>query len=447
MYADLRAFLEALRCRGDLIEIAEEVDPKFEIAAALASLDRRQGPVPLFTKVRGSAHAVTGNILATRARLALALGCGEGEIEETYLERVHERREPRLVREAPCQEVALEGGQDVLASIPVLTHHEEDAGAYFTSAVTIARHPDTGARAIGIHRIQVKRGNHLGIYLQNPPISTLFALVEGRDQALEVAVVVGLDPITYFASVTWDPALTDKFAIAGGLAGEPIELVRCVSKDLEAPASAEFVLEGRVLPHVRETEGPFGETSNYYITSDNPVIDVDVITHRRAPIYQGLVASGQEAHVLNISGQAENIRVLRDTFPEVRKVSFKGRGLVVVQLAKRRQTKARAIFDYLLLNNRSLKTAILVDEDIDPFVFADVEWALGTRFQPSRDLYVRENVEGWGIDPSAGEDKRTSKLGIDATAPLEGRERFRRIEVPRAAAEAMEKLLAKHLKG
>ena len=445
MYPDLRAFLDALRARQDLVEIGDEVDPSFQIAAALNLLDKQSGPAPLFTKVRGYDHAVTGNILATRARLALALECDEADIEETYLARVRTRHEPRIVAEAPCQEIVHDGGPDVMATIPVLIHHEEDAGAYFTSAVTIAHHPDTGARAIGIHRIQVKHGNRLGIYLQNPPLSTLYALVEERGQPLDVAIVVGMDPLTYFASVTWDPELTDKFAIAGGLAQQPIDLVPCVSKDLQAPASAEFVLEGRVLPHVREKEGPFGETSNYYITADNPVIDIDVITHRRQPIYQGLIASGQEAHILNVSGQAENIRAMREQFPEVGKVSFRGRYVVVVQVAKRRETKTEAIFDYLLVNNRSLKMAILVDGDIDPFVFADVEWALGTRFQPSRDLYVKTNIEGWGIDPSADDDKRTSKIGLDATAPLDGGERFRRIEVPPAAAQAMQTLLASHL--
>lgn len=444
MYQDLREFLDALRQRHDLLTIDDELDPKFEIGAALKYLDKAGGAAPVFTNVRGYSSAVTGNILGSRARLALALGCPEADIEETYLARHARRLEPRIVGEAPCQEVVHRDGPGVLGVIPVLTHHEEDAGPYFTCAVTIAHHPDTGERAVGIHRIQVKEGNRLGIYLQNPPVSTLYRIAEERNQALDVAIVVGMDPVSYFASVTWDPDLKDKFAVAGGLAGEAIALVKCISNNVEVPACAEYVLEGRVLPHVREKEGPFGETSHYYFTDDNPVVEVDVIAHRREPIYQGLIASGQEAHILNVSGQAENIRVLREQFPEVRKVSFKGRGLVVVQIAKNRQTNPEAIFDYVLVNSRALKTAILVDEDVDPFDFADVEWALGTRFQPSADLFIMEHIEGWGIDPSAADDKRTSKLGIDATAPVEGRERFARIDVPRTAYDRVQSLLAKY---
>lgn len=445
MFEDLRSFIAELKDKGDLLEVEDEVSTVFEIPAALKYLDRIDGPAALFKKVKGYGVRVAGNILCTRKRLALALNCREGQIEDEYVERRKKPIKPVIVKSGPAKEVILRDDIDVLKMVPVLTHHEKDAGPYFTSALLLAKDPNTGIRGMGIHRIQVKGPRRLGLYLHNPPVSTFFQKAEAMGRPLEIAILVGPDPYTYFSSVAWAPEGIDKFEIAGSLGRGPIKLVGCETVDLEVPSACEFVLEGRILPGQRDTEGPFGESSGYYLTYDNPVAEIDLISCRKEPIYQALMVYTREGDVLTISAQAENIKALRDAIPAVRKACFRGRGIGIIQIKKSTEDEPSKVMDYIFANNRSLKVVIVVDDDIDPFDQSEVEWALTTRFQPDEDVIIKSNIEGWGIDPSARNSKYTSKMGMDATKPLGQQEKFEKIDVPRPAADKMKSLIDKAL--
>jgi 2,5-furandicarboxylate decarboxylase 1 len=340
--------------------------------------------------------------------------------------------------------------------MPVLTHQERDAGPYFTTGVVIAKDPETGIRGMGIHRIQVKGPRTLGILLNNPPVAAFLEKAEKRGDPLEIAIALGLDPVTFFSSIIWAPQGIDKFDIAGGLLERPVPLVRCESVDLEVPARAEFVLEGRVLPGRREPEGPLGESTGYYFTFNNPVIEVQAVTHRNDPVYHALMPfAGEEEVLINFSWQMENRLSFLEAIPGLKDISLKHLGLITVaQVAKRQEGDGRRVIEALFDAGIPNKIVIAVDEDVNIADMGDVWWAMATRFQPARDVIIKEGLRGLRIDPSATEQAGgasgsgrpevvSSKIGLDATKPLDQWKKFDRIGVPPKVRERVAALLAK----
>ncbi|MEE9611694.1 MAG: UbiD family decarboxylase, partial [Desulfatiglandales bacterium] len=303
-------------------------------------------------------------------------------------------------------------------------------------------------RSMGIHRIQIKGKNKLGILLASPPLSHFFTRSEEKGKPMEVAIVVGMDPITFFSSVIWAPGGIDKFELAGGLKGEAIELIRCESVDLEVPAQAEFVLEGKVLPHHREQEGPFGESSGVYLAYDNPVIDIEVITHRKNPIYQGLMPFTKEESVLmGVSWEAEHLKSIQQVFPQVEKAHINPMdfGQIIVQINKKSEEDPKQVIDYVLDLNPYTKSAVIIDTDVDLYNPKEVAWALSSRFQPDKDIVIKREVPGSVIDPSASEKSLTSKIGFDATRPSGRKEKFEKIALPEEVWSKISKILGGYL--
>jgi 2,5-furandicarboxylate decarboxylase 1 len=198
-----------------------------------------------------------------------------------------------------------------------------------------------------------------------------------------------------------------------------------------------------VSPDRREPEGPFGESSGYYFTFESPVATVRAITHRAQPLYHAFAPFSREvSELVGFSMELRNLPEIQAEFPSVRRLRYKHQGTVgIVQLAKSRDDEALAVLRRFLETGRGLKLAIAVDEDVDPEDDWLVEWAVGTRAQPDRGLVVLENQPPWSIDPISQETGRRSKLGIDATLPLEGRERFRALNVPAEVRQRLEPLL------
>ena len=154
---------------------------------------------------------------------------------------------------------------------------------------------------MGIHRLQVLGMNRLTILLLSPPIPQYYRAMEEKNKPLEVAIALGLDPVFMFSAVAWMPTGT-KFDLVGSLYGEPAEMIKGETVDLNVPAFAEIVLEGKILPHLREKDGPFGETSGYYVPYESPVIEIDTVTHRKDPYFQALHPWTHEAFILMVSG-------------------------------------------------------------------------------------------------------------------------------------------------
>jgi 2,5-furandicarboxylate decarboxylase 1 len=440
----LSSLISGLEEAGEIIKIQEELSPAFEIGAALRYLDRHNDKAILFNRVRGYTIPIVGNLFQSYRGIATALGIKDSQkVMDEYWKRSSARIKPVIRESGPVKEVILKRDIDILKVMPVLTHHEKDAGPYFSSAITIARDPQTGIRGMGIHRIQVKGKSKIGIFLGTPPLSRFLSLSDAKGKPMEIAIVIGVDPLTFLASITYAPEGIDKFDLAGGLRGKPVELVKGETVDIEVPRYAEFVMEGEILPGVRETEGPFGESGGAYLTVQNPVAHIHCIYHKKQPIYHALMPFNKENGIItNLVWEATQLDSLQRSLPAVKKVHLWGSvgEIAVVQIEKNGDDDGRKIINELFKLLARAKGIIVVDTDIDIQDPYEVEWAVFTRFQVDRDLLTISGVPGSVLDPSA-DGGLTSKWGLDATKPLKEAGKYERIAPPTWAMEKVKTLL------
>ncbi|WP_041657882.1 UbiD family decarboxylase [Azoarcus sp. KH32C] len=442
-YPDLRSFLDDLG--DDLLHVREAFDPKFEIAAVLRSLPA-DAPAALFENVRGYPGArVAGNLFGGRRRVARAFGTTEDRLAQTWLDNKQRAIAPVSAKSAPVQEVVHRAPDELLSLLPVLTHHEKDGAPFITTGVVLCTDPATGRRGMGIHRMMIKGGNRLGILLANPPLSQFHANAEAKGEALDVAIALGLEPATLLASVVRSgPLGPDKMAVAGGLRGDPVELVRALTVDVEVPARAEIVIEGRILPGLREPEGPFGENTGYYFSNVSPVVEVTAVTHRDNFIYPGLCPwSGDVDTLLSLAAGTELLGQLQTMVAGVVDLDLTGgtagfSAAIAVKGCPRHEVR-RLIMLALNLDKR-LKTVTVVDDDVNIRDPREVAWTMATRYLPERDTVIIGGAEGYVIDPSSAGTSAGSKAGFVATRGA-GPE-FDRITLPAAALAKAQALLA-----
>lgn len=446
-YRDLRDFLQALEEEGELLKIKEELNARFELSAILKLIN--DGKAVQFDNITGyPGKKAIGNILGTRRRIAMFLGVAEETLTQSFMERKGQQIAPRVVAEAPVQEVIIKDNIDLVSLLPALTYHEKDISPYLTSALTIARDPETGVQNMGLHRIQLKGGNRLGTLLANPPVATFWQRAEQAGQGLEVAIGIGVDPAMILGAMTKATAEgPDKIAVAGGLKGEAIELVPAESVNLLVPARAEVILEGRVIPKYREQEGPFGESTGHYFQFENPVIEIHTVTHRRDFLYQFIQVWGAEPDViLSLGVSSDNLSSLKRMVPIIKDINFSPGTCMfnaVASVKGATPAEVRRLMALILSMDQRIKQIIIVDDDVNIFDMREVQWALATRFQADRDMLLLTGLKGYVIDPSVGADGFTAKIGLDATKKGEDLSRFEKITIPaESVARAREALKA-----
>jgi 2,5-furandicarboxylate decarboxylase 1 len=260
-----------------------------------------------------------------------------------------------------------------------------------------------------------------------------------------VAIVIGVDPLTLLASQAISPIDHDELEIAGTLHGAPLPVVKCLTSDVRVPAHAEIVIEGRILPGVREPEGPFGEFPKYYSAREaREVIEIDRVTHRSDPIFHTIIPAEMEHLLLGaIPREATILSHLQRTFPGVTDVHLALGGVcryhLHVKLKKRREGEPKNVILGAFGAHYDIKQVVVVDEDVDVHDPAEVEWAVATRFQADRDLVVVSGAQGSILDPSTtvyappGLENQgiSAKMGLDATKPVayEGHV-FTRVRIP-----------------
>lgn len=326
------------------------------------------------------------------------------------------------------------GDEVNLLQFPIPIWNEKDGGPFITAASVLAKDPDTGARNAGRYRVHVHDEKSTGIYAAAVrQITQWCKKVHARGQSLPVAIVLGPDPAVSLAAIVAFPPGVDELAMAGAIRGEPVDVVPCETVPLEVPATSEIVIEGEIRPGDLKPEGPFGEFPGYYgEVLDRPVIRVKAITHRNAPIFEasceGKPPSGSSTTQL-VPHEAEIMG--RVTALGLKKIKFcvgSAMFMAIAALDKQYAGHERAIAMAILStpSGRFIKTLILVDDDIDPENWTQVEWALGTRFQPRQDVVILDDLPGIFLDPSLlPEEKelwplggRTSKIILDATKPI-----------------------------
>lgn len=395
------------------VTITEEVSTEYEIARIL---HENPANTVFFESAAGYPDfAVAGNLTPTRERVCEAIGTTPDEYI-SYVARAIDN---------PIEPVLVDGEERIetkIKNIPLLKFFEKDAGRYISSGIVAANDPEQG-RNVSIHRmlllddstftLRIVERRHLDNYVQR---------ARERAEPLDVAVAIGVHPAVLFASAYCVPGGYDEFKLASALLGKPLELVKC-ENGIEVPATSEVVIEGTIHPDELTDEGPFADvTGTYDIVRKQPIFKVSRVTTRENPIYHALLPSGGEHRMLMGMPREPGIYSSVNKVVKAKNACLTDGGCNwlhgVVSIEKASQDDGRKAIDAAFEGHPSMKHVVIVDDDIDIFNAADVEYAIATRFQASVDAVMTEGAKGSSLDPSAGEGAVTTRVGIDATKPI-----------------------------
>jgi UbiD family decarboxylase len=411
-----RRFIEMAADSGDLITIDKPVATDFEVANVAHALEGR--PV-LFTHVRDyPGWRILSGACADRRFFSMALNIPVLELTNHLTQAIQNPSPPPVVEAGPCQEIVVE---DVdLNGLPILLHLPEDGGHYVASNVVIIEDPDLG-RNMCYHRLlRLDERRFAARIVEN---RGTYNALQKTDGDLPVAICIGVSLATHLAASISPPPGVDELSVAH--AQSPTPLVKCLTNDLCVPADAEIVLEGRITQQLI-AEGPFMDlTETMDITRLQPVIEIDLLTHRRDPIYHALLPGGLEHKLLMGMPKEPTILAAVNQVTRCTGVVITPGGTswlhAVVQIDKQGPDDGRLAIEAAFKGHGSLKHVWIVDTDVDIYDPAQVEWAVATRFQADRDLYVYTNQPGSSLDPSGdhapGRKSLTAKIGLDCTIP------------------------------
>jgi 2,5-furandicarboxylate decarboxylase 1 len=431
-----RAALARMAENGRLQAYTAPVDPRLEVSGIMKKLDG--GPALLFPQVNGHDVPVVGNLLSCQANCEAAFGTDFRGIREFIGRALGAPKPPVLVDKAPVQQHVHTSGIDLGRMLPALMHTAADAGRYITAGIVIVRDPDTGTYNASYHRLMICGTDRAAIKLDfGRHLRLAHDRARQKGEALPAVICIGADLALHYTAATMGsqmPENADELAVAGGLCGRPLPVVKAVTQDLLVPAESEFVLEGRLLTDETVNEGPFGEFVGYLAPADQaPVFEVTALTHRDKPIYHAINGYGRETVVLRkYVLEASLLKVLQSAVPIVTDAEMTGGGLhrfhAVVQVKKTSSQHDGLQRNAMMASFGALKDldmVIVVDDDIDIRDPHDVEYALATRMEASRDIITVPGARGHEYVRVSQGGIRT-KLGIDATVPFADKARFAR---------------------
>ncbi len=444
-YDSLRSYLASLEQQGLFRWVDKEVDNDWEIGTIARMIframpeERRCGVG--FRNIKGfpGGRVVAGVIASSKQMIASAIG------SEPTAESIHQKViaglenpiAPVIVSTGPCKEVKITGADIDLGKLPIsIWTPTKDAGPYMTP-LWVTKDPDTGRRNVGIRRCQVKSRDTTGILFGAPDRGGAIhhAKWKARGQHMPAAIFIGADPVQYLVAPSRYGE--DEFAIAGGIRGQAVELVKCETVDLEVPATAEIVIEGEVLTDYEEPEGPFGEFTGHMTGGRaGPVFKVKCITHRKDPIMLGVISQfpPSESSMLKVALLESNIlKHLKTTLniPGIADVHALEAGgctsICWVSLKKMYSGHvdqvAMAIWGYMGMSY--FKWLVIADDDIDIRDGFMRDWVMAWRVRPDKDMRIIADTAMVELDPSSLEpdvahaDARGAKALIDATQKWE----------------------------
>ncbi len=447
MYSDLNDFLADLDKRKLLARIAESVSPDLEIAAVTdrACKSPQGGPALLFEKPTGFDIPVASNTFGSMERMCLALGVKslddlaveinalmtpqmpEGIMDALkMLPMVGRLRDlmPKTVKDAPCQEIVRRDGS--LDELPILKCWPDDGGRYITLPLVFTKDPETGVRNIGTYRMQVFDGRTTGMHWQRHKGGAQhYRVAERLGKRLEVAVALSPEPVLSYCATAPMPEGLDELILGGFLARRRIEMVKCVTVDLDVPATSHIVLEGYVEPGERRREGPFGDHTGLYSQPDDfPVFHLTCLTQRKKPTYLTTVVGvpPMEDFYLGMASERIFLPMIQKTLPEIVDMHFPAEGifhnLVIIAIDKRYPGHARKIMNAVWGLGQLMfsKIVVVVDKDVNVHDLGQVAWVVGTHIDPQRDVQMTTGPVD-DLDDAAALPAFGGKMGIDATRP------------------------------
>jgi 4-hydroxy-3-polyprenylbenzoate decarboxylase len=447
-YDDLRDFLARLDREGELRRVRVPVDPALEVTEIVQRVVRAGGPALLFEKPTSGSMPLAMNLFGTDRRMALALGVdrldeigdriadllrpelpvGLGGLREALGKAAQLRAvPPKKVRTAPCQDVVHRGADVDLGLLPGITSWPEDGGVFLNLGLTHTRHPVTGARNLGMYRLQRHDERTVGMHWQiHKDSNAHHAVAERRGERLPVAIAFGCDPAVTYAASAPLPADIDEYLFAGFLRRQRVEMVDCVTVPLQVPANAQVVLEGWLEPGARRPEGPFGDHTGFYTPVEPfPALTVDCMTMQREPVYQSIVVGRPPQEDGPMGKATERIfrPLIRLMIPDVADYDLPVEGgfhnCVIVSIEKRYPKHAQQVMNAIwgagLLSLSKL--IVVVDADCDVHDYREVAWRAFGNVDYAHDLLATVGPVDH-LDHASYEQFFGGKIGVDATRKL-----------------------------
>jgi 4-hydroxy-3-polyprenylbenzoate decarboxylase len=451
-YKDLRDFLAQLESQGELKRITTEIDPRLEMTEICDRVLKAGGPAILFENPKGHTIPVLGNLFGTPQRVAMGMGKesvaalrGVGELLAALKEPEPPKglkdawdkfpvlkqvlnMAPKVVSSAPCQEIVWEGKDVDLSRLPIQTCWPGDAGPLITWGLTVTRGPHKTRQNLGIYRQQVIAPNKIIMRW----LAHRGGALDFRDfclthpgQPYPLAVALGADPATILGAVTPVPDSLSEYQFAGLLRGAKTEIIKCLSHDLQVPASAEIVLEGYIHPGETALEGPFGDHTGYYNEQETfPVFTIERISMRRNPIFHSTYTGKppDEPAILGVALNEVFVPLLQKQFPEIADFYLPPEGcsyrMAVVSMKKQYAGHAKRVMFGVWSFLRQFmytKFIIVTDDDVNIRDWKEVIWVVTTRVDPARDTLIVENTPIDYLDFASPVSGLGGKMGLDAT--------------------------------
>ncbi len=479
-YKDLRDFITQLEQRGELTRVTTEISPHLEMTEICDRLLKQAGPAVLFERPTGYSIPVLGNLFGTPERVALGMGqTSVSALREVgkllaYLKEPEPPKglrdawdklpvlkqvlnmPPRELTSAPCQEIVWEGNDIDLGKLPIQTCWPGDVAPLITWGLTVTRGPLKSRQNLGIYRQQVIAPNKVIMRW----LAHRGGALDYRDfcqtnpgEPYPVAVALGADPATILGAVTPVPDSLSEYQFAGLLRGAKTEVVKCLTHDLQVPASAEIVLEGYIYPNETAVEGPYGDHTGYYNEQETfPVFTIERITMRRDPIYHSTYTGKppDEPAILGVALNEVFVPLLQKQFTEITDFYLPPEGcsyrLAVVSMKKQYPGHAKRVMFGIWSFLRQFmytKFIIVTDDDVNIRDWKEVIWAMTTRVDPARDTLIVENTPIDYLDFASPVSGLGSKMGLDATHKWPGettREWGRTIEMDATVKTRIDRL-------
>lgn len=451
-YQDLRDFIAQLEQKSELKRITTEVDPNLEMTEICDRVLKAEGPALLFESPRGHHIPVLGNLFGTPKRVALGMGQESvialrevGKLlaylkepdppkglkdawqKLPVLKRVLNMA-PKVLRSAPCQEVVWEGNEVDLNRLPIQTCWPGDVAPLITWGLTITKGPHKNRQNLGIYRQQVIAPNKVimrWLAHRGGALDYREFCMTHPGKPYPVSVALGADPATILGAVTPVPDSLSEYQFAGLLRGSRTELIKCISNDLQVPASAEIILEGAIYPDETALEGPYGDHTGYYNEQDTfPVFTIERITMRHNPIYHSTYTGKppDEPAILGVALNEVFVPLLQKQFPEITDFYLPPEGcsyrMAVVSMKKQYAGHSKRVMFGIWSFLRQFmytKFIIVTDDDIDIRDWKEVIWAITTRVDPARDTLIVENTPIDYLDFASPISGLGGKMGLDAT--------------------------------
>ena len=429
----MKEFLGSLKENNSLTVVKDQVSPDFQISSVLCKFQDRAF---LFDNIAGYSLGVAGNLLSTRENVELGLGIPEGKLLEALETSMKHPTPKSKVSNFRKSDWDYSGEVD-LSKLPILRHFENEAGKYITAGIVAAKFPGTDFENLSFHRMLILSKNKVAARIVPRHLNQIAKETGGR---VPISIMIGPPPSVFVAASLQIQYGQSEYEIANSLSGGNLKLASSESTGISIPLDSEIILEGYIDFHDLTDEGPFVDlTGTYDDVRKQPIITFERMHYSSNAVYQAVVASTREHSMFMGLPQELKIRdVLSKAIPKVRGINLTSAGSgyfhCIVSLEKTSDGDGKTAIVNCFAASHPLKLVIAVDSDVDPFDLSAVEWALSTRFQSATGVLQINGAKGSSLDPSSAKSGVTSKIGLDATLPVnQDRKKFERAKITNTA--------------